>query len=259
MTPADFDFVAQLFKRRSGLVLGGDKVYLLESRLGSVARKHGLAGLPSMVAKLKAGDEPLARDVTDAMTAKETLFFRDKAPFQDFENVMLPALLKARAGTKRLRIWCAGASTGQEPYSLAMILREKQTLIQGWRVEIVASDLSSEVLTRAKTGLYSHFEVQRGLPIRLLVKHFAKERGQWRINGDLRSMVEYRQINLLDSFVGLGSFDVVYCRNVLNSFDDATRRNVLERLAQLLPDDGYLVLGVGEESPAKAAQKASVA
>jgi chemotaxis protein methyltransferase CheR len=259
MTPADFDFVAQLLKRRSGLVLGGDKLYLLESRLGSVARKHGLAGLAAIVFKLKAGDEPVARDVTDAMTAKETFFFRDKTPFQDFENSMLPALLKARAGSKRLRIWCAGASTGQEPYSLAMILREKQALVNGWRVEIVGSDLSGEVLTRAKTGFFSHFEVQRGLPIRLLVKHFAKERGQWRINGDVRSMVEYRQINLLDSFVGLGNFDIIYCRNVLSSFDEATRRNVLERLAQLLPGDGYLVLGTGETSPVHAAQKVSVA
>jgi chemotaxis protein methyltransferase CheR len=279
MTPAEFEFVAQLLKRRSGLVLNSDKLYLLESRLGPIARKHGLAGLPAIAAKLKAGDEPLAREVTEAMTTNESFFFRDKTPFDHFEKLMLPAMLKARIGSKRLRIWCAAASTGQEPYSLGMILREKQALLKDWRIEIIGTDLSSEVLTRAKSGIYSQFEVQRGLPVQMMVKYFAKERDQWRIKDDVRSMVEYRQMNLLDSFVGLGGFDIIYCRNVLIYFDEATKRGILERMAQLLPDDGYLLLGAAEtvvgitnvfsplegaqgvsiKTSAKAAQKANVA
>lgn len=266
MTPADFDFVAQLLKRRSGLVLNSDKLYLLESRLGPVARRHGLAGLDAIAAKLKAGDEALAREVTEAMTTNESFFFRDKTPFDHFEKLMLPALLKSRAASKRLRIWCAAASTGQEPYSLAMILKEKAALFKDWRVDIIGTDLSNEVLTRAKTGLYSQFEVQRGLPIQLMVKYFTKERDQWRIKDELRSMVEYRQMNLLDSFVGLGTFDIVYCRNVLIYFDEATKRGILERVAQLLPDDGYLLLGAAETvvgitnafSPLEGAQGVSV-
>jgi chemotaxis protein methyltransferase CheR len=266
MTPADFDFVSQLLKRRSGLVLNSDKLYLLESRLGPVARRHGLAGLDAVAAKLRAGDEALARDVTEAMTTNESFFFRDKTPFDHFEKLMLPALLKSRAASKRLRIWCAAASTGQEPYSLAMILKEKAALFKDWRIDIVGTDLSNEVLMRAKTGLYSQFEVQRGLPIQLMVKYFTKERDQWRIKDELRSMVEYRQMNLLDSFVGLGTFDIVYCRNVLIYFDEATKRGILERVAQLLPDDGYLLLGAAETvvgitnafSPLEGAQGVSV-
>jgi chemotaxis protein methyltransferase CheR len=279
MSPAEFEFVAQMLKRRSGLVLNTDKLYLLESRLGPVARKHSLAGLPAIAAKLKAGDEVLARDVTEAMTTNESFFFRDKTPFDHFEKLMLPALLKARAGSKRLRIWCAAASTGQEPYSLGMLLKEKQALVKDWRIDILGTDLSSEVLTRAKSGLYSQFEVQRGLPVQLMVKYFAKERDHWRLKDDVRSMVEYRQMNLLDSFVGLGSFDIIYCRNVLIYFDEATKRGILERMAQLLPDDGYLLLGAAEtvvgitnafsplegaqgvsvKAPAKAGHKANVA
>jgi chemotaxis protein methyltransferase CheR len=266
MTPAEFEFVAQMLKRRSGLVINSDKLYLLESRLGPVARKHSLAGLPAIAAKLKAGDEALARDVTEAMTTNESFFFRDKTPFDHFEKLMLPALLKARAGSKRLRIWCAAASTGQEPFSLGMILREKQALVKDWRIDIIGTDLSSEVLTRAKSGLYSQFEVQRGLPVQLMVKYFTKERDQWRLKDDVRSMVEYRQMNLLDSFVGLGSFDIIYCRNVLIYFDEATKRAILERMAQLLPDDGYLLLGAAETvvgitnafSPLEGAQGVSV-
>jgi chemotaxis protein methyltransferase CheR len=279
MTPAEFEFVAQLLKRRSGLVLNSDKLYLLESRLGPVARKHSLAGLSAIAAKLKAGDEPLARDVTEAMTTNESFFFRDKTPFDHFEKLMLPAMLKARAGARRLRIWCAAASTGQEPFSLAMLLKEKQALVKDWRIDIIGTDLSSEVLTRAKSGLYSQFEVQRGLPVQMMVKYFAKERDQWRIKDEVRSMVEYRQMNLLDSFVGLGTFDIIYCRNVLIYFDEATKRAILERMVQLLPDDGYLLLGAAEtvvgitnalaplegaqgvsiKASAKAAQKANVA
>lgn len=246
MTPADFDFVAQMLKRRSGLVIGPDKLYLLESRMGPVCRKNGLAGLDAIVTKLKNGDEALARDVTEAMTTNESFFFRDKTPFDHFEKLMLPALLKTRAGSKRLRIWCAAASTGQEPYSLAMILKEKAAQVKDWRIDIIATDLAGEVLARAKAGVYSQFEVQRGLPIQYLVKYFAKDRDQWRIKDEIRAMVQYQPLNLLDPFTGMGTFDIVYCRNVLIYFDEATKRNILERIAQLQASDGYLLLGAAE-------------
>lgn len=246
MTPADFDFVAQLLKRRSGLVLGAEKGYLLESRMAPVARKHNLAGLDAIIAKLRAGNESLARDVTEAMTTNESFFFRDKTPFDQFDKIMLPALLKSRATTRRLRIWCAAASTGQEPYSLAMMLKEKAALVKDWKIDIIGTDLSTDVLARAKAGVYSQFEVQRGLPIQLLVKYFAKEGDQWRIKDDIRSMVQYQVMNLLDGFVGMGSFDIIYCRNVLIYFDEATKRNILERMAPLLASDGYLLLGAAE-------------
>lgn len=246
MTPIDFDYLAQMLKRRSGLVVTRDKVYLLETRLMPVARTLGIETLEAMVAKLRAGDEVLARTVTEAMTTNESFFFRDKTPFDQFEKVMLPALLKARAANRKLRIWCAAASTGQEPYSIAMLLKEKATQVKDWNIEILGTDLSTDVLARAKAGLYSQFEVQRGLPIQFLMKYFAKEGDQWRVREDVRAMVHYRPLNLLDPFTGLGTFDIVFCRNVLIYFDEATKKNVLDRLAQLLTNDGYLSLGAAE-------------
>ena len=246
MTPNDMEFMAQMLKRRSGLIITADKQYLLESRLTPVARANGLPDVTAVIAKLRAGDEPLTRTVVEAMTTNESFFFRDKTPFDHFEKVILPALLKSRASAKRIRIWCSAASSGQEPYSLAMILKEKAALLAGWRVEILGTDLSTEILARANAGLYSQFEVQRGLPIQLLMKYFKKEGDQWRVTDDIRSAVQYRPLNLLDPFTGLGTFDVVYCRNVLIYFDEPTKRNVLTRVAQLLPADGYLLLGAAE-------------
>ncbi|HAH10253.1 MAG TPA: chemotaxis protein CheR, partial [Alphaproteobacteria bacterium] len=182
MTPAEFDFIAQYLKQKSGLVLTPDKQYLLDSRLTPVARRFNLPDLTALILKLRSGgDETVSKAVVEAMTTNESFFFRDKTPFEQFERMMLPALMKARAGQNRLRIWCAAASTGQEPYSLAMILKDKALSAQGWAVEIVGTDLSTEVLARATDGLYSQFEVQRGLPIQMLVKHFEKEGEQWRI------------------------------------------------------------------------------
>ena len=246
MTPNDMEFMAQMLKRRSGLVITADKQYLLESRLTPVARANGLADVAAVIAKLRAGDEPLTRTVVEAMTTNESFFFRDKTPFDHFEKVILPALLKSRASAKRIRIWCAAASSGQEPYSLAMILKEKAAQLAGWRVEILGTDLSTEILSRATAGVYSQFEVQRGLPIQLLMKYFKKDGDLWRVSDEIRSAVQYRPLNLLDPFTGLGTFDVVYCRNVLIYFDEPTKRNVLTRVAQLMPADGYLLLGAAE-------------
>ena len=247
MTPADYDYLRKLLKERSGLVLSADKQYLVESRLLPLARKIGSPHLADLVMKLKApGAEPFIVDVVEAMTTNESFFFRDKIPFEHFRDYMLPNLLKARAARKSIRIWCAAASTGQEPYSLAMMLKEMATQVAGWRIEIIATDLSNEVLEKAKAGIYSQFEVQRGLPIQLLVKYFSQIGDTWQIAPDIRAMVQYRPLNLLADFAHLGAFDLVFCRNVLIYFDQRTKTDVLDRIARIIDHDGYLVLGAAE-------------
>ena len=246
MTPSDYEFLRKLMRDRSGLVLSADKQYLVESRLMPVARKRGINGLGDLVQKLKSGNESLTVEVVEAMTTNESFFYRDKIPFDHFRDTILPALHRARSGRRRLRIWCAAASTGQEPYSLAMCLKEMSDKLAGWRVEIVGTDLSTEVLEKAKAGLYSQFEVQRGLPIQMLVKHFAANGELWQVSAELRAMVQFRPLNLLHDFSHLGMFDVVFCRNVLIYFDQATKIGVLDRIARILEPDGYLALGAAE-------------
>jgi chemotaxis protein methyltransferase CheR len=247
VTPLDYDYLRGFLKTRSGLVLSNDKQYLIESRLMPIVRKQGMAGIPELVQKLRApGNEALASKVTEAMTTNESFFFRDKTPFDHFKEVMLPALMKARAARRHIRIWCAAASTGQEPYSLAMILKEMGPQLAGWRFEIVGTDLSGDVLERAKAGAYTQFEVQRGLPIQMLLKYFTQNGDQWVISPDIRSMVHYRTLNLLNDFSALGQFDIVYCRNVLIYFDQPTKIDVLNRTSRLTASDGYLLLGAAE-------------
>jgi chemotaxis protein methyltransferase CheR len=247
VTPADYDYLRKLLRERSGLVLSADKQYLVESRLLPLARKIGAAHLADLVVRLKApGAEPLIVDVVEAMTTNESFFFRDKIPFEHFREHMLPSMLKARAAQRRIRIWCAAASTGQEPYSLAMILKEMALQLAGWRIEIIATDLSNEVLEKARAGLYSQFEVQRGLPIQLLMKYFTQAGETWQIAPEIKAMVQYRPLNLLADFAHLGAFDIVFCRNVLIYFDQETKVRVLERIARLAEQDGFLVLGAAE-------------
>jgi chemotaxis protein methyltransferase CheR len=247
VTPTDYEFLRKLLKERSGLMLSADKQYLLESRLLPVARKAGVASLPELVSKLRAGNaETLIIEVVEAMTTNESFFFRDKLPFEHFQNFIMPALLATRARQKRIRIWCAAASTGQEPYSLAMVLKEMGKQTEGFRIEIIGTDISTEVLEKAKVGLYSQFEVQRGLPIQLLVKNFTQVGEMWQIASDVRAMVQFRPLNLLRDFSSLGTMDVVYCRNVLIYFDQATKIDVIDRIAKLTAPDGFLSLGAAE-------------
>ncbi|MSP89578.1 MAG: chemotaxis protein CheR [Alphaproteobacteria bacterium] len=247
MKSDEFELLSRLVKERSRLVLTKDKAYLLESRLLPVARKHGVKGLEELVVAVRAKpDGPVARDIVEAMTTNESLFFRDVKPFDQFRNLVLPKLLLARAARRTIRIWSAACSSGQEPYSLAMILDELQAKIAGWRIEIVATDLSNEILDRARAGVYSQFEVQRGLPVQYLIKHFKQNGDKWHISDKLKSMVTYRTFNLLDSMSVLGQFDIVFCRNVLIYFDQATKGRVLASMAQLLPADGVLYLGGAE-------------
>jgi len=246
VTPHDYDYLRRLLKERSGLVLSADKQYLVESRLAPVARRAGLTGVAELVGKLRRADERMVVDVVEAMTTNESFFFRDKIPFEHFRDTIMPALIAARATQRRLRIWCAAASTGQEPYSLAMLLKDMKVKLAGWRIEIVGTDLSVEVLEKAKAGIYSQFEVQRGLPIQMLVKYFAQVGDTWQIAPEIRAMVAYRPLNLLADFSSLGAFDLVFCRNVLIYFDQDLKIDVLNRLARVVDPEGFLVLGAAE-------------
>jgi chemotaxis protein methyltransferase CheR len=247
VTPLDYDYLRKALKDRSGLILSSDKQYLVESRLLPVARRVGIATVSELVKALRApGSAALMTEVVEAMTTNESFFFRDKVPFEHFRTTVMPALLAARAHTRRIRIWCAAASTGQEPYSLVMCLKEMGSALAGWRIEILATDISRDVLEKAKAGLYSQFEVQRGLPIQLLVKYFEQVGEMWQVAPELRAMVAFRQLNLLSDFSHLGMFDLVVCRNVLIYFDQETKIGVLERIAHQTEGDGYLVLGAAE-------------
>jgi chemotaxis protein methyltransferase CheR len=247
VTPLDYEFLRKLLKERSGLDLSPDKQYLVESRLVPLARKASLAGISELVQKMKAsGAEALTAEVVEAMTTNETFFFRDKTPFDHLKDTMLPAVLQARAARRTLRIWCAASSTGQEPYSIAMCLKGLGAAVAGWKIDIVATDLSQGVLEKSKAGIFSQFEVQRGLPIQLLVKHFTQVGDMWQLNPDIRSMVQHRQLNLLQDFSHLGTFDIIFCRNVLIYFDQDTKVGIFERLSKLVEGDGFLVLGAAE-------------
>ncbi|PZQ46901.1 MAG: chemotaxis protein CheR [Micavibrio aeruginosavorus] len=243
----DFDLYKDLLKEKSGLTLTPDKSYLLDSRLTPVARKHNFANLEAMTMALRGvPSQDLIKDVVEAMTTNETSFFRDSKPFDQFRDIVIPHLLKTRAMTKRVRIWCAAASTGQEPYSLAMVIKENAAKLAGWNFEIVATDIDTAVLETAKKAEYSQFEVQRGLPIQMLMKYFDQKGDRWHLKNDIKSMIQYKPFNLLSPMGGLGKFDIIFCRNVLIYFDRDTKAKTLENMAQLLPDDGFMFLGGAE-------------
>jgi len=243
---ADFNFVTSELKRRSGIVIGRDKMYLLESRLSPLARKEGLESIDELISVVRnRRDEAKMKQIVDAMTTNETFFFRDKTPFDHLEQVILPSLRESRPG-QRLRILCAACSTGQEPYSIAMMLDQKPELTGGLPVEIVAVDISDRVLDKARAGIYSQFEVQRGLPIRLLMNYFKQDGEGWKLSDSIRSKVSFKNVNLLDPMSALGKFDVVFCRNVLIYFDLETKRNILKRVADQMNDKSFLLLGAAE-------------
>jgi chemotaxis protein methyltransferase CheR len=245
VTPSDYEYLRRLLKERSGLDLSADKQYLVESRLVPLARRADLPGISELVQKMKGSAEALVAEVVEAMTTNETFFFRDKIPFDHLKEALLPALMQARAARRSLRFWCAASSTGQEPYSIAMILKETPAL-SGWRTEIVATDLSQAVLEKSKAGIFSQFEVQRGLPIQMLVKYFKQSGDLWQLNPDIRAMVQHKQLNLLQDFSHLGTFDVIFCRNVLIYFDQDTKAAIFERMSRIIEPDGVLALGAAE-------------
>lgn len=243
-----FDIYRDLIREKSGLNLSQDQSYMLDSRLGPIAKKWGYPTLDAMTVALQGvPDRNLVQDVVVAMTDAETAFFRDEDPFDFFRDVILPLLLKKRAGPNKIKIWSAGCASGQEPFSIALILKEKS--VPGWKGDILATDISSEVLEQARHGVYSQFEVQRGLSTRTLLKNFAqKEPGKWKIADDLQKMVRFEQFNLLDDMKKLGAFDVILCRNLISCFDDSLKKSVLEKLAAHLEKDGFLILGRNESA-----------
>lgn len=246
MTPEDIQLIVALCKSRAGLKVDPTKTYLIESRLSPLARREGYNSISDLIAGLRMRrEEPLIWALVEAMTSSETAFFRDRAPFQEFRDEILPTLSRLR-GQEPIRVWSCACSTGQEAYSLAMIAEEAQGLEPGTRVEIYGSDISERALEKAQAGLYTQFEVQRGLPIRLLLQHFEKVEDNWRLSPRIRQRVLWRRINLAADLSAAGRFDVIFCRNVLGALDEGVRRKVLENLAAALPADGFLVLGLNE-------------
>ena len=243
----EFQFIAREIRARSGLVLTSDKSYLLETRLAPIARKEGFTSVLELISAVRVRrDDRLLWVIADALTTNETFFFRDKAPFDQFRDVAVPELLKARPAGAKLRVWCAACSTGQEPYSLAMIVQELRAVGKIGDVEIVATDISERIMEKARAGLYSQFEVQRGLPVQMLVKHFEKAGDLWRLNERTRSMVRFQRHNLLEDPRTLGRFDIVFCRNVLIYFEGDAKRRTLEMIAGSMAEDGVLFLGAAE-------------
>lgn len=243
----DYDFLSALVARRSGLALGSGKEYLLEARLIPIANSLGMPSLVELVRHLRVRrDENLEATITEAMTTNETLFFRDKTPFEELKEQILPELIANRQTSRRLRIWSAAASTGQEAYSLLMTIRESFPQLSTWRIEVIGTDISQQALSKARQGIYSQFEVQRGLPIQLLVKYFQQVPEGWQISQELRNAVCFKPLNLLENLSSLGEFDIIFCRNVLIYFEQANKTTILDRMERQLRPDGYLVLGAAE-------------
>ena len=246
MRPDEIEIIRRIVQARSGMVINPDKTYRIETCLSPVARREGFADISEMVRGIQAKrDNALMWAVTEALANTETSFFRDRAPFQQFREDILPELAMAR-GDKPIRIWSAAAATGQEPYSLAMIVDDEASKYPGMKIELFGSDLSERCLEKAQSGLYTQFEVQRGLPIRLLVRHFEKNDETWSLNPHIRQSVRWRRVNLLADLTGLGQFDVIFCRNVVSGFDREVGRRVLDQLSAALPEDGRLILGIDE-------------
>ena len=240
-------FLFSLIYRESGLVLDESKAYLIETRLDPVARQKGFSSIQELGEYLQQNPaSPLSQKVVDAMTTNETSFFRDVIPFEVMKRAVVPDLIITNSRLHRIRIWSAGCSTGQEPYSIAMILCEMAPMLEGWDVRILATDIVEQVLEQARAGIYSQYEVQRGLPILYLTRYFCQSGTDWEIKPAVKKRVEFRKLNFLLDFSSLGPFDVIFCRNVLIYFDLETKRKVLERIAQVLSPGGALFLGGAE-------------
>ncbi|MCF6344424.1 MAG: chemotaxis protein CheR [Devosiaceae bacterium] len=239
--------ISKFVQKHSGIVLGSSKSYLIETRLTPIAEQFGFKDVDELAYGLGSAASDLKNAVIDAMTTNESFFFRDNVPFEAFEKIMLPELIAtARKTNNKIRIWCAAASTGQEPYSLAMILLANKRLWSGINIEIIGTDLSDLSLERAKVGKYTQFEVQRGLPVQMLVEHFKQQGTAWFISDEIKNMVKFSKSNLLEPFGLLGKMDIVFCRNVLIYFDTETKAKVVKSVYDILRLDGYLVLGGAE-------------
>jgi chemotaxis protein methyltransferase CheR len=247
LSVADFDYIRKLVYDRTGVSLSEDKTYLVESRLGMLAKEAGASSISGLVAQLKQkGFNPLYESIVEAMMTNETFFFRDVNPFELLKKSVMPELLKQRQSNRTLNIWCAACSSGQEPYSIAMLLREYFPQLANWKVNLIASDISTKILKRARLGRYGKHEIIRGLPPTFLHKYFHHCGKEWEIKEDLRKSIEFRQINLTEPFGSIPQMDVIFMRNVLIYFDIQTKQSILARVRKVLQPDGYLFLGGGE-------------
>ncbi len=247
ISPQDFQYLADLLKVRSGLIITEDKQYLLESRLLPIIRRLKLENMTALIGQMRTRpNNEMVVEITEAMTTNETSFFRDAKPFDQFRQVILPHLIANAKISGKIRIWSAACSTGQEPYSLAMCVLEEAGKLGGINVEIVATDLASHVIKKAEEGMYTQFEVQRGLPVMLMVKYFEQKGDKWRIKDNVRALITYKQANLLEDVSHLGQFDMVFCRNVLIYFDVPTKAKALLGIYGRIHPHGILCLGSAE-------------
>jgi chemotaxis protein methyltransferase CheR len=244
---AEFAYVRDLVKNAVAIALGPEREYLMEARLAPIAEHEGFTCVSELVRSLTgktAGD--LHWKVIEAMTTNETSFFRDIKPFEALRHKVLPQLIQNREKEKQISVWCGACSTGQEPYSLSILLREHFPILHGWKVKILATDISNDVLQKAQRGRYTQLEVNRGLPAQLLIKHFRKEGTEWQISDAIRSMVEFRRVNLIGSWPPMPNVDIVLLRNVLIYFPVETKTQILRNMRRILRPDGYLFMGTAE-------------
>lgn len=247
LSPADFQFVSTLVRQRSAIVLEPEKAYLLEARLSPLARVEGFGTIEAMVAQMRAQPyNGLHRKVVEAMTTNETSFFRDLHPFDALKTVVLPDAIKQRGADRRLNIWCAACSSGQEPYTIAMTILDHFPMLATWNIKILATDISSDMVAKSRAGRYGQIEVNRGLPANLLVKYFEKKGMEWVVRPEAQRLCEFRELNLIEPWGNLPQMDVVFLRNVLIYFDVETKRNILNNVRKVLQPWGYLFLGGAE-------------
>jgi chemotaxis protein methyltransferase CheR len=246
-TEAEFTYISDMVRTRSAIVLEPGKEYLVEARLAPLVRELGLESIGALVTRLRQpSGGPLAERVTEAMTTNETSFFRDVAPFQALRTSILPPLVKERANRRQLRIWCAASSSGQEPYTIAMTIDDAFPELRDWDVQIIATDLSKEMVERGRSGVYKALEVNRGLPAQMLIKYFTKVGVDYEIRPEVRSRVQFSELNLIGAWPAFPTFDIVFLRNVLIYFDVETKKTIMGRVKRLLASDGYLFLGAAE-------------
>jgi chemotaxis protein methyltransferase CheR len=247
ISDSDFTYVRDLIYRQAAIVLEKEKTYLVEARLSPLLRKHGFGSLAQMISQMRLQpNNGMHWDVVEAMTTNETSFFRDIHPFELLKKTVLPDLIKRRAASRQLNIWCAAASSGQEPYTIALLLREHFPELSSWKLNFLATDISKEMLERCREGCYSQLEVNRGLPAPLLVKYFRKIGTEWEVKEDLRRSIDFRQMNLAQPWSVLPPMDVIFMRNVLIYFDIETKKGILARVRKTLKPDGYFFLGGAE-------------
>jgi len=247
LNPVDFDYISKIVREQSAIVLEKGKEYLVEARLTPLVSSENLESIPELVKKMKsdASGNTITK-VVEAMTTNETSFFRDIHPFEVLKNTVIPELIQKREGLKKLNIWCGASSSGQEPYTLAMLIRENFPQLKNWKIDFMASDISTEMQKRCQDGIYSQLEINRGLPAMLMVKYFQRKGAQWQIKPELRQMIDFKIINLSGRWPMMPRLDLVMMRNVLIYFDVPTKKDILKKVRQSMNPDGYVFLGAAE-------------